>query len=86
MFGYEISVPVTVPGERSASAREIVWVVMTVAVHQRFDSHPKEACSLPGVGASLHQPCRRRVPQYMWRNIWAQPSVLGHSAERLFDR
>ena len=86
MFGYEISVPVTVPGERSASAREIVWVVMTVAVHQRFDSHPKEACSLPGVGASLHQPCRRGVPQHMRRDIEAQPSIGGHAAERLLDR
>jgi len=85
-FGCCVSVPVTVPGERAASARQIVGMVMTIAVHQRFDSHSKETRGLPRVSAGLHQPRCRRVPQDMRRYIGVQPSILDHSTECLFDR
>lgn len=47
----------------------VIWMVVSVDVLQRLNSHAEIACCLPQIDAVLHEPRRRRVTQRVRNNI-----------------
>src|SRR6266478_6676046 len=82
------------PAVGVARRGQVFWPVVSIILFQGFDRHPKIACSFQQVGAGLHLPRRRGVPEDVRRRVFKsgflsdEPHSLintGHGVPTPFD-
>src|SRR5690606_13369518 len=68
-----------------SSALEVVWMVVTIDIHQHLRAHAEIARRLPQGDAVLHRPGHTGVAKGMRNHLRIQTTFCDESAERLAD-